>query len=290
MRTATYLSGQSPGADPHLKVDFSSKQLKAGDLILLTTDGVHEHLKNSAILDTLRREHQITSPTAAKLEDIARQLVSQALQNGSQDNLTALIISINHLPDRNQHEAQQAFAHLPVPPVLKTGQTIDHYQVIDTLFSGTRSHLYKVKDLRNGHYCALKAPSLNFSDDPAYLQAFIREEWTGQTVKHCHLMRTFSSADKRFMYAVSEYIDGINLRQWMNEHPTPDIHQVRKISRQTAAGLRALQRQGIIHQDLKPENIMLNQDGQVKIIDYGSVQIAGVNELHPRLPTQSPER
>ncbi|WP_261844414.1 bifunctional protein-serine/threonine kinase/phosphatase [Aliamphritea ceti] len=284
----TYLA-RALGADPHLKVDFSCQSLQAGDLILLTTDGVHEYLDNSEISQIIQQHSQPESFTASQLEDIARILVKTALQQGSKDNLTALLVSVTQLPDITQKEAQQAFSHLPIPPALNIGQKIDHYQVLDIVFSGTRSHMYKVKNLHDGQSYVLKSPSLNFADDPHYLQGFIREEWTGQTVQQAHLMRTYAAPDKPFLYYIGEHIEGLNLRQWMDQHPFPTIHEVRQILRQTISGLRALQRQGIIHQDLKPENIMINQDGQVKIIDYGTVQIAGVNELYSPLTKSVPQ-
>jgi serine/threonine protein kinase len=76
-----------------------------------------------------------------------------------------------------------------------------------------------------------------------------------------------------------EYIDGITLKQWMQENPLPDIHEVTEMTNEIIAGLRAFHRMEMLHRDLKPENIMLTANGEIKIIDFGSVKIAGVQEI-----------
>ncbi|MCK5122306.1 MAG: serine/threonine protein kinase, partial [Methylococcales bacterium] len=84
---------------------------------------------------------------------------------------------------------------------------------------------------------------------------------------------------KTCIYYVTEYIEGQTLREWMESNPKSYIREVREIVEQIAKGLRAFHRMEMLHQDLKPENIMFDQNGTVKIIDFGSVKIAGVAEI-----------
>jgi serine/threonine protein kinase len=83
---------------------------------------------------------------------------------------------------------------------------------------------------------------------------------------------------RRFLYYVTEYFEGQTLRQWMLDNPRPDLERVRAIIDQIAKGLRAFHRKDIIHQDLKPENIMIDRNGLVKIIDFGSSRAASQPE------------
>jgi serine/threonine protein kinase len=76
-----------------------------------------------------------------------------------------------------------------------------------------------------------------------------------------------------------EFIDGPTLRQWIDEHPTPEIADVQDIVEQIAAGLRSFHRRETLHQDLKPENVLLTRDGVVKLIDFGSCHVAGILEI-----------
>lgn len=270
------------GADSHLEVDYFKRLLNQGDRILLTSDGVHEVLDNNAIKELLASEHD--------LEEQAKALVNLALYKGSNDNLTALILAVDELPNETLDETHQRLTQLPIPPVLKVGNKIDGFEVLDVIFSGTRSHMYKVKDIQSGELFVLKAPSENFTDDLLYLDGFIREEWVGQTINHPNVMKTFKpNRDKNFMYYLGEFIQGADLRSWINDHPNPDLNEVRNITKQIIAGLRAFQRKDMVHQDLKPENIMITLDGVVKILDFGTVLIAGSNEMNSPLDKSIPQ-
>lgn len=282
-RGHNYLS-RALGANLHLEVDFFQQDLLTNDLLMLSTDGVHEFLSNAEIKSVLSRA------AYTDLESLAKTLVDQALANGSDDNLTVLLIKINGLPTETLDESHRRLTRLPIPPVMKIGNKIDNYEVLDIIFSGTRSHMYKVRDTESGEIYTLKAPSTNFADDPVYLDGFVREEWVGQQINHVNVMKTYSPiGEKRFLYYLGEYIEGVNLRQWMHDHPQPLPQEVREIIRQAIKGLRAFQRQDMVHQDLKPENIMLNQNGQVKILDFGTVLIAGISELNSPLDKSIPQ-
>ena len=76
-----------------------------------------------------------------------------------------------------------------------------------------------------------------------------------------------------------EYIDGITLKQWSEENPSPDFERVIDIINKIIKGLRVFHRLEMLHRDLKPENIMITTHGVVKIIDFGSVKIAGIQEI-----------
>ena len=83
---------------------------------------------------------------------------------------------------------------------------------------------------------------------------------------------------RNFLYVVTEFVDGQTLRQWMIDNRRPDLETVRGIVEQIARGLRAFHRMEMLHQDLRPENVMIDKTGTVKIIDFGAVRVAGVAE------------
>lgn len=277
-----YLS-RALGGDRHLEVDYATRPVKQGDLLLMTTDGVHEFLTPNQIKNIL--ESGFSDP-----EDTAERLISHAISNGSDDNLTALIVCIDALPNETLDESHNRLIQLPIPPVMSVGNKIDGYEVLDLIFSGTRSHMYLVKDNISGKKYVLKAPSTNFSEDTIYLDGFVREEWVGQRIDHPNVMQTFpSTREKNFLYYLGEHIQGMNLRQWMNDNPNPPLETVRQLTKQIVQGLRAFQRADMVHQDLKPENIMINHDGRVKILDFGTVKIAGIEEMNSPLDKSIPQ-
>ncbi|MEH6637709.1 MAG: serine/threonine-protein kinase [Porticoccaceae bacterium] len=142
------------------------------------------------------------------------------------------------------------------------------------------AQVYLAEDEDSGEQVVLKTPSINFEDDPVFLDMFMHEEWVGTRLDNNHVLRVIGqNRPRNFLYYVAEYIDGQTLRSWMNDNPEPDLTEVRQISGQIARGLMAFHNMDMIHQDLKPENVMIDDHGTVKIIDFGSTKIAGIEEI-----------
>lgn len=269
------------GIDCHLEVDYLQEELERGDVLMFTTDGVHAAIGAVALGELMAAPYP-------DLETRARAVVEAAFANGSDDNLSCLLVRIEQLPIENIDEAHRRLTELTIPPPLGVGQSIDGYRVLRVIHSGTRSHLYLVQG-PDGTACVLKAPSPNFADDPHYLEGFIREQWIGRRIDHHAVMKIFARpARSPFLYLLCEYIEGQTLRQWMFDHPSPPLDTVRKLMREIIVALRVFQRQQMVHRDLKPENIMLPGAGGVKLIDFGTVQVSGLGEIHSPLGEDCP--
>ncbi|MEH6473338.1 MAG: protein kinase [Halopseudomonas sp.] len=275
------------GVDPHLEVDYHQFSAEQGDLYLLSSDGLHEFIDHRRLQARLA---DLNQQPDRELETEAQQLVELALANRSDDNISALLVRVDSLPREDLDEAHRKLTELPIPPVLQPGNKIDDYEVQAVLYSGTRSHLYLVREGDSGTLYTLKTPSLNFADDPLYLDGFIKEEWVGKRINHPGVMKTFSpKQSKRFLYYLAEYIPEQHLRQWSDLHPTPTLEQVRDLIKQIAQALRAMQRLDMIHQDLKPENVLIDAQGRTKLIDFGTVRIAGMDEIASPLDRDIPQ-
>ena len=260
------------GIDSHLELDTQQFNLQQGDLYLLTTDGLHQHVSKSELIQ------QLNLSAEQDLEQQAETLSHLAQERGSDDNISCLLMRIDELPEIGMNEARQVAQQLTIPPVMAPGQKIDELTIRHVLFSGTRSHVYVVEN-SNGEQFALKAPSAHFSDDLDYLEGFIKEEWIGKMLNHSNIMRIHSRPQgSHFTYHLCEYLPGQNLSQWMTDNPRPSLNQVRDIVRQTIKALRAFQRADMLHRDIKPENIIIDVNGHVKLIDFGTVQAAGLEE------------
>ena len=263
------------GMDARLSVDYSRIDMDVGDVFLLTTDGLTNVLRPEG-LGALLRE---TIDSSESLDDAAKGLCEQALKLGADDNVTCGIVAIDSLPQENMDEAFRRVQTQKIPPVLKPGNKIDGMEVTSVIHSGTRSHIYKVRNLKSDETYILKAPSANFENDPVYLDGFIREQWAGRRLNHPGLMKVYPSPENTpFLYLLCEPIGGQTLRDWMNENPRPSLAEVRNLISEIIDALRALHRMGMVHRDIKPENIMLTHQGQIKLIDYGTVQVAGMND------------
>ena len=97
------------------------------------------------------------------------------------------------------------------------------------------------------------------------------EDWIAKRINNPHVLKALPAKRKRnYLYIVTEFIDGQNLSQWIIDNPKPKIEIVRNIIEQVAKGIQAFHRQEMIHQDIRPNNIMIDASGTVKIIDFGS--------------------
>ena len=261
------------GIDLHLDIDYSNFLLEEGDTFLLSTDGVHEFVSDTAML-------QKVIENSGNLERAAREITDLAMANGSDDNVTCQLVRFNQLPKVSDDEVYRKLAELPFPPELSAGMKIDGYRIERELHASNRTQVYLAVDEASGDRVVLKTPSVNFADDPTYLDMFVHEEWVGRRIDNNHVLKIVEQTRTRhFLYYVTEYIEGQTLRHWMSDNPQPSMHDVRGIVRQIARGLRAFHRKEMIHQDLKPENIIIDTQGTVKIIDFGSTKVAGVEEI-----------
>ena len=156
----------------------------------------------------------------------------------------------------------------------------DGYQIIREVHGSSRSHIYLAADGETNSLVIIKAPSIDLRDDPAYLERFLMEEWIARRINNAHVLKPCSPTRKRhYLYVVTEFIDGQTLAQWMIDNPKPGLETVRGIVEQIAKGLRAFHRLEMLHQDLRPDNIMIDSTGTVKIIDFGSTRVAGITEI-----------
>ncbi|MCK4675971.1 MAG: protein kinase, partial [Gammaproteobacteria bacterium] len=266
-----YLS-RAMGIDFHLDIDYKTVDLEEGDIYLMTTDGIHDYLNDAQIKQLLH--------SSAALDVIADKIVQSALEEKSHDNVTCQIIRIDNLPGQDANEVFNNLTRLPFPPPMGPGMTIDGYEILQEIHASTTSQLYKVRDNETGKLFMMKTPSVNFSDDPAYIERFYMEEWAGKRIQSDAVINIIEQSRQRnFLYFIMEYIDGMTLQQWIEQHPTPDFEQVIEITNKIIKGLRVFHRLEMLHRDLKPENIMITNHGVVKIIDFGSVKIAGIQEI-----------
>jgi serine/threonine protein phosphatase PrpC/predicted Ser/Thr protein kinase len=268
-----YLS-RALGINPEIEIDYRALGVAKGDVFVLATDGAYEHVGNRFAAGAIRDNPD-------DLDKAARLIVEEAFRQGSTDNLTVQIVRIDALPDS---EASEVFgqSELPLPPLLEARMVFDGYRIVREIHASHRSHIYLAVDIETDTPVAIKIPSIDLRDDAAYLKRFILEEWIARRIDSPHVLKPRLQSRKRnYLYVVTEFIDGQTLTQWMIDNPGPDLETVRGIVEQAAKGLRAFHRMEMLHQDLRPDNIMIDKTRTVKIIDFGSAKVTGVVEAAP---------
>jgi len=270
------------GAGEHVDIDITSTLLAQHDMLMLSCDGVHHFVKPKQVMQLLD-EHK-------DLEQASLAITQLAKTQGSVDNLTCLLIKIEQLPAQALSQLVFNRKQQVIPPALRIGSKLDHYEIIDTLQESSRSHVYLAKntllsnnDTSNNasdELVVIKTPSLNFSEDEHYLSGFIKEGWIGEKINHPAIMNIYPSvANGRFLYHACEYIEGQNLAQWSQDNPLASFIKVRDIVGQLVKALRLLQRHEIVHCDIKPDNFIIDNHGRIKLIDFGSSQTGSVDSI-----------
>jgi ribosomal protein L39E len=267
--------GRALGINPQIEIDYRSLAIEKGDVFILATDGVYEHVNPRFIADIVNGE-------AGELDGIAKSIVEEAYRQNSPDNLTVQIVRIDDLPDSEGSEIVRQASELPCPPLLEARMVLDGYTIVREIHGSSRSHIYLAVDDADGALVALKTPSLDLRADPAYLQRFMMEEWVARRINSAHVIKPRAQSRKQdYLYVVTEYVEGQTLTQWMTDNPKPGLETVRGLVEQIARGLQAFHRLEMLHQDLRPENIMIDATGTAKIIDFGATRISGIADDAP---------
>lgn len=270
----SYLS-RAVGFKPQIEIDYQALPVEAGDVFLLASDGVYEHVDASFMAHAVQRER-------GDLDRAARLIVEEALQRGSLDNLTLQIVAIDELPIQDAREIHQRLSELALPPLLEARATLDGYRIVREVHGSSRSHIYLAVDMETAESVILKTPSIDLQGDLAYLERFLMEEWVARRINSAHVLKPCQpTRERHYLYVATEFIAGQTLSQWMIDNPKPDLETVRGIVEQIAKGLQAFHRLEMLHQDLRPDNIMIDTTGTVKIIDFGATRVAGIEEMAP---------
>jgi serine/threonine protein kinase/lipoprotein NlpI len=153
------------------------------------------------------------------------------------------------------------------------GQTIGHYRILEQIGAGGMGEVYVASDVRVCRKAALKVVPTRFTGDAARLKRFQQEARAVAALNHPNILTIYEvGADGSVEYIASELIEGETLRQRLARDM--QLSEAVEIAIQVAGALAAAHSAGIVHRDVKPENIMLRPDGYVKVLDFGIAKLA----------------
>jgi serine/threonine-protein kinase len=152
---------------------------------------------------------------------------------------------------------------------LQAGHTLDHYRLDATVARSGMSTLYKATDLTSGRLVAIKVPHEEMEADPVLVARFKREQEIGQELDHPGLVKTYDGEQRSRMYMVIEWVEGRLLRSILNEEGKLPVDRAVKLTLGICEALDYMHKHGVVHRDLKPENIMVDEQDNIKLIDFG---------------------
>ncbi|HEX4027068.1 MAG TPA: protein kinase [Rhizomicrobium sp.] len=264
------------GVEADLRLDYMSQPAALHDRYLLTSDGIHGALAPETMASILRGR--------AAPQDTARAIVAAALERGSDDNCTALVLDVVQLPTLTTAGIAATIAHLPLvaPPIV--GQEVDGFALKALVSEGRYSRLFAASDLVEGGDVVVKFPKPQTAPDETHRQAFLREQWAGSMVQNPWVGRVIELAPGRqsCLYTVMPLYEGELLETRLGRRPQLELEQARAIGVKLARGAAALHRAGVIHRDIKPDNVILESGGSLKLIDLGTARVAAIDDAMSR--------
>src|SRR5687767_11881724 len=158
----SYLS-RALGVNSQLEIDYRAVGIEPGDVFVLATDGVHEHVNGRVLASTL-------SDRNADLDAVAKALVEEAYEQGSEDNLTVQLVRIEEVPESAATEIHHQLSELPFPPELAPRMEFDGFRIMREIHISSRSHVYLALDVteESSTPVVVKTPSVDLRNDPAY--------------------------------------------------------------------------------------------------------------------------
>jgi serine/threonine protein phosphatase PrpC len=263
------------GIEAELRLDYATQPMALHDRFLLCSDGVHGVLADETIADILRAR---SAPG-----DGSRALVAAALDAGSTDNCTALVLDVVGLPTAQSADLRTAIMRLPLIPVPRGGETIDGFVLKVLVSDGRYSRLFGAIDEIEGGEVVLKFPKPEVGAVAIYHAAFVREAWVGTRVHSPFLARVIDLPPGRqtCLYTVMPLYQGELLEVRLARRPALGLEQGRNIAVKLSRAVAALHRAGIVHRDMKPDNVILEGGGSLKLLDLGVVRLPGMEDFPP---------
>ena len=263
------------GVETEVRLDYTSQPVSQHDRFLLCSDGVHGYLDSETMADIMRE--RVSS------QDTARAIVTAALRADSTDNCTALVLDVVGLETAQSTEIGANVAQLPLIAVPQGGETIDGFVLKALLSDGRYSRLFGAIDEVEAGELALKFPKPLVASVESYRAAFVREAWVGARVNSPWLGRVIEQPPGRqtCLYTVMPLYHGELLETRMARRPAVGLEEGRNIAVKLARGVAALHRVGVVHRDIKPDNVILESEGSLKLIDFGVVRVPGQEVSEP---------
>ena len=287
------------GLEARLLVDHDDGELAVGDCFVLVTDGVWATLGDAGIAAVMAAHagDRVGKTSGSRLESnsasggrsvadkgcgagsgshadsdadvqaAADALVLGAIRRGTTDNATALVARIDALPPDNLRDRLADSRRLPLPPRLKPGQVLDGLRIDELLHESRVTLLYRVTRLADNLALVLKTLLPDADDEAA--SALVREEWLARRVPGKGFPRVCEHAQRDHLYYLMSWHEGETLKAALDRGHRYAPHELVGIGRALLGRVAALHRLGIVHRDIKPDNVHIDRAGELRLLDLG---------------------
>ena len=303
------------GAEERVVVDYTQGDLLAGDLFVLLSDGVHGALSERHLAALLHGSAAATKGVS-DAQAFSQALTAAAIDAGSPDNATALVVQVRGLQESTLHDERRRAATLPVPPRRAPGEAIDGLVVDEVLADNGINVVYKVHSASrtpDGRQSPISSKEASAAPPRAYVLKTLlparahdaeeraqlaHEAWLARRLASSaaaphlvapHAPREVTGSEPGAFYLLYDWHAGDTLAQLLERGQPFGVPQTLQLVTQAARALAGLHRQGVVHRDVKPANLHQGADGVLRLLDLG-VALSGhepeaLRQLHAGTPS-----
>jgi len=261
------------GAEAEARIDYLAFQVEPHDRYLLCTDGVHGGLSDGELRADLGRR---TAP-----DEVAREFVERALASRVGDNATALVVDVVAVPALERSDLVEAFANEVIRALPSPGDVVDGFRLETILGEGRYTRVLRALDEGSGKAVVLKFPKPLIGAEAPMREAFVRESWIASRVRSPFVgeVLTLDPERQSRLYLALPFYEGETLESRLARRPFLSLTAGLDIAQKLTKGVAALHRAGIIHRDIKPDNVILQPSqgpgsgSGLKLIDFGVARL-----------------
>lgn len=256
------------GLDQYVVMDYLDGELRQGERLLLISDGVWGVLSDSTVRSILSEQDDLDAAVNA--------LVTAAHLAGSQDNATALLIQVDQVGADSLGDALIQLQQWPLPPSLRAGQSFEGWRVEAALGDSRQSLLYRLKDAHDRPWLLKTLPTSRHDENGA-AQALLLEEWFLRRIAGRFFPDVHPLPERQHLYYVMREYSGQTLAHTFAQHGPMDWAQWHTLARDLISALGLLHRRNILHRDIKPENLLIDENGELRVLDFGLAFCPGLS-------------
>ena len=269
---------RSLGKDPIVTTDFAYAQVEPGDYIVLCCDGVHTCLSEGELAEIV---------THAPPEQACDTILKLCVTRGTEDNISVLICRIDSIQQVDYYRGTPVYreAKKNMSHELEVGDVLDNrFEILEVISRSGMASIFKALDRAGGadsQLVALKVPFMQYESDPAFYSRFQREEEIGLALQHPYILKIIpvDPKSKSRPYIAMELLKGKTLDELMREQRPMSVSKAMEIVAKVCDALSYMHEKQIVHRDMKPANIMICDDGSLRIMDFGIAKAAGMRRV-----------
>jgi serine/threonine protein phosphatase PrpC len=251
------------GFEANVRIDHTAFALRAQDRFLICSDGVH------GVLNPARLERLLASGAGA--QETANLSLAAALKAGSMDNVSAIVVDVLDLPPADEREIFRRVALLPIPGAPQPGMIVDNYRLDRIVADGPERRVFIALDQASGDQLILAFPHCRPDGEGASRAAFVNEAWVAAQARCAWIGEIVELDPERQtrLYSAAPFYDGETLERRLRRDSRIELAEGLRIARRLARTVAHLHRCGIVHRDIRPENVILLHDGGVRLAGLG---------------------